>query len=146
MKMHAVIQLKLLLASKIYFWWQICVIKNYQSGCNTGESNPLLHTGFLGTNKQYQCSTTVMGGWCRSPPLLINNTRDGKKSKTSILNTPSRGRKNMETFRVNSEKNVGIKSSPLGWTWFKFTLNARKIRQWDRQGSIDLSCTIKYIY
>ena len=55
-----------------------------------------------------------MGGWCRSPPLLINNTRDGKKSKTSILNTPSRGRKNMETFRVNSEKKCGNQIITLG--------------------------------
>ena len=68
-----------------------------------GPSNPPLHLVFPGTINQDQRSATTMVVWCRTPLLSVRKTGKGENSKTSIFNTPSRNRKNMDTLRLNSE-------------------------------------------
>ena len=81
--------------------WDVQLRKKWGFNC-TGQSSQTMHPEFSSAGAQYQCSTTTMGGQYQSPILLKNKTRKGKKKSNSILNTPSRDCKSIETFRVKS--------------------------------------------
>ena len=84
-----------------------------------------------------------MVGWCQYPTLVINKTQKIKIYETYTLNNPCRNRKNVDTFRINSENKLwDANYHPWDGLDYSFVLNVRNIHQWERQGSLNLPLTI----